>query len=285
MAAVQIEIESQNGTVCRFYRNGHSKFNEKCSHSHQLETCRAFPCLDEECSKRHPPLCKYYLRFGKCKFNLKCSYLHQNPSLENANEEIESLKKEVDSLMEDHKVLNSVVSNLQEYLNNLAQNMNVTVQTSMDTHTSQSEVFKCELCSFVSKSQRGVNIHKTTIHKNFTPNNTIQSTSSVSESYQSPINCIRQSDGCDNIIYSYYNKYTAICDACLDFMDKKLKSTPFSHQLCPCCHQPSSGPPLSLCSECMDDIYDDEGYAESRWGSWHFDRKKQNIVCISLDFN
>ena len=51
--------------------------------------------------------------------------------------------------------------------------------------------------------------------------------------YQTPINCIRQEDGCENVIFSYYNKYTAIYDSCTEFLSKKLQSTPFPHSLCP----------------------------------------------------
>ena len=90
--------------------------------------------------------------------------------------------------------------------------------------------------------------------------------------YQTPINCIRQEDGCENVILSYYNKYTAICNSCTEFLSKKLQSTPFPHSLCPCCHQPCNGAPLSLCSECLEDVYDG-GWCETGWGSWHLDRR------------
>ena len=101
--------------------------------------------------------------------------------------------------------------------------------------------------------------------------------------FQAPISCIRQEDGCKNMIYSYYNKYTAICDSCAAFLEDKLKKTPFPHNLCPCCHQESDGPPLSLCAECHDDIMDG-GWTKSGWSSWHLDVMKRKIVCISLDF-
>ena len=101
---------------------------------------------------------------------------------------------------------------------------------------------------------------------------------------QLPINCIRHEDGCQNLIYSYYNNYTAICDSCTLFMDQKQKSTPFPSYLCPCCQRPNGGNSYSLCTECLTDIYED-GWVETGRGAWHLDRDLGRIVCIYLDFN
>ena len=52
--------------------------------------------------------------------------------------------------------------------------------------------------------------------------------------------------------------YTAICDSCCDMLDGKFKTTPFSNDLCPCCHEPTSnGIPLSFCSECCENNLED----------------------------
>jgi len=101
---------------------------------------------------------------------------------------------------------------------------------------------------------------------------------------QLPIKCVRHEFGCTNLINSYYNEYTAICDSCSKFLEDKLQSTPYSQFLCPCCHGPNEGQPLSFCSECMHDLYQD-GWIETGRGSWHLDRRNGKIVCINLDFN
>ena len=85
------------------------------------------------------------------------------------------------------------------------------------------------------------------------------------------------------MVSAYFNRYTAICETCVSYMDMKLKKTPYAHDLCPCCHETSGGSSLSLCSECLEEIQQD-GYAESRWGSWHLDETTGKIVCIRLDF-
>ena len=87
-----------------------------------------------------------------------------------------------------------------------------------------------------------------------------------SSNNQLPIFCIRHENGCQNIITSYYTKYTAICDDCLEFLENKLKTTPFCHSLCPCCHHPSGGSPFSLCSEFLVDL-EDYGWIEMGGGS------------------
>ena len=100
---------------------------------------------------------------------------------------------------------------------------------------------------------------------------------------QLPIQCIRHEDGCPNLIYSYFNEYTAICDSCSRHLEEKLKSTPHSHFLCPCCHNPNGGEPLSFCNECIEDLHAD-GWIETGRGSWHLDRNNGKVVCISFEF-
>ena len=101
---------------------------------------------------------------------------------------------------------------------------------------------------------------------------------------QVPINCIMYEEGCTNMISKYFNNYTAICEPCSAYMNMKLKATPFPHHLCPCCHEASEGPPLSLCKECLREI-DVDGYAESQWGSFHLDRTSGKIACINLYYD
>ena len=135
---------------------------------------------------------------------------------------------------------------------------------------------------------KGVNIHKGSKHKHYKSSNSTTATSSAQtfsfSSFQTPINCILEEEGCQNVVTSYFNKYTAICSTCTIFMDEKLKASAFSPDICPCCHQPSSGAPLSLCLDCLNSIQDD-GYLDSSWGSWHLDRISGRIICIYLDFD
>ena len=78
-----------------------------------------------------------------------------------------------------------------------------------------------------------------------------------SSSGQCPVNCIMYEEGCRHMIYRYYNRYTAICETCTAFLNSKLQKTPYDHRLCPCCHQPSKDHPLTLCTECLEEIHQD----------------------------
>lgn len=314
-------------SICYFYRRGHCKFEKRCRKSHHIETCVNFPCLDESCTKRHAPICKFFSRFGRCKFGLGCSYLHQH--LYSAN--LESLFNEVEYLKSQNQLLQSKLENLENEIqlhhlkfDNNVMNPNPTSQecfaeseshecfscdlckevfvkesllqqhvTSFhiqSPHPEPEVVFKCDLCNFSSKSQKGINIHRGSKHKDLTvAATTVPFTNSFPTSSQIPINCIRHKDdgtvdGCQNVILSYFTRYTAICEDCSKSLEHKLRLTPFSHDLCPCCHEISEGPPLSLCQECLQDIETD-GWTESGWGSWHMDKKIGKIVCISLDFH
>ena len=117
-----------------------------------------------------------------------------------------------------------------------------------------------------------------------TENEAITKFGSDNSNTQVPINCIMFEEGCTNLVSKYFNMYTAICRHCSDLLETKLMTSPYPHDLCPCCHQHVEGSKLSLCAECLEEIYRD-GYAESPWGSWHLDRDNGKIVCISLSFD
>ena len=246
-------MEVPNESICKFYRGGHCKFGESCRKSHQIETCSSLPCRNEVCPKRHPPLCKFYARFGRCKFQTNCSYLHQIGYMDAMNDRIELLANEMKVLKAQNDVLHSEVIKLQNEITLMKTNpnfVNSDVNFMVDTNN-------VSIGSYPS--------------------------SNLAECQQTPIYCIRYENGCRNIIRSYYTKYTAICEPCTTYLKKKLKTTPYSHKICPCCHEVSNGPPLSLCQECLDDIKSD-GWTESGFGAWHLDRNTGEILCISLDF-
>ena len=105
-------------TICNYYRRGHCKFAEACRKSHLIETCTAFPCLDELCSKRHPPMCKFFLRFGKCKFESRSSYLHRRGCCEELKIKIVQLTNEMAVLKAQNDVLHCEVLKLQNEVHN-----------------------------------------------------------------------------------------------------------------------------------------------------------------------
>ena len=282
---------------CKFHQYGHCKFGSMCRKFHTKETCNTFKCITKDCSYRHPRQCKFIVLYGRCKFGTDCSFSHIPPEdeetkvIKTVEKEVSYLKSEILSLKTFNLELQSSLNAIKDILKaNKKVNINETEQNVvplfscefcdhefiteeiLKKHLSsfhetnvevQQENFKCDLCDYESKSKKGVKIHRGSKHKSAP-----KSTSSTLPLLQTPLNCILKDDGCPNILNAYFNKYTAICQ---DILEKKLKSSPFCPELCPCCHQKTDGLQYSLCSECLESIQED-GYSESTWGSWHLDR-------------
>ena len=96
------------------------------------------------------------------------------------------------------------------------------------------------------------------------------------------INCIRNGDGCKNLVNDYFDRFSAMCSDCIQLMDSIQKSSCFSSTLCPCCHELSGGYSFSLCSTCLEYLFK-EGFTESEWGAWVLDRNYDKIICVQLD--
>ena len=107
-------------SVCAFYQFGHCKFGSFCNKKHMNQTCMNYPCTIENCPKRHPRPCKYYVTTGYCKFSDLCSYLHpKNDSRNEIEKEVSKLRKEVEALKAEiqamrHLLLESTIKCHQE---------------------------------------------------------------------------------------------------------------------------------------------------------------------------
>ena len=84
------------------------------------------------------------------------------------------------------------------------------------------------------------------------PNTSNTSNSSI-------IPCVREVFGCKNKVNEYNDKECAICPDCRSKLEIMFNSSPFSPTLCPCCHDPSFGPPYAFC---LPRVF---GLPRSRW--------------------
>ena len=104
-----------NVLICSFHQSGHCRYGSHCNKSHTQDTCTSFPCMKEDCHKRHPKLCRYFIVSGFCKFHEKCSYLHITRNLDLKSQletEVENLKQEIQSLFNHVSELRGIVSSL-----------------------------------------------------------------------------------------------------------------------------------------------------------------------------
>ena len=62
--------------ICQHHQFGYCKYEDRCVRTHIAVTCNSVPCLDSECSKRHPRRCRFFDMYGRCRFAEQCSYLH-----------------------------------------------------------------------------------------------------------------------------------------------------------------------------------------------------------------
>ena len=212
-----------NTPLCKFNLYGHCKFGDKCEKRHIENTCDQFPCLIEDCSGRHPPMCKYFDRYGLCKFKDECSYLHlsKTDNFGKLEDEIESLRKEIENLKIQNNLLQSLskkIDCVESKINEIEvdiriQNDNSKLRTlfscdkceqsfdsnkSLTNHKQTVHVqvrFKCDVCGYQSSSKKGLNIHKGSKHKHSVKTN-LKQNNIEGDNLQPPIPCIRDYIGC-----------------------------------------------------------------------------------------
>ena len=121
-----------------------------------------------------------WLQIWRISLNLKfvvevqqsCSYLHTS-SLAIMQTDIETLMKEVDQLKAQNKVLQSILTKIGQLETEVLKLRSVDGESlEVDNFCADGPIqecdfinFKCDQCDFRSKTQKGVNIHKGSKHK------------------------------------------------------------------------------------------------------------------------
>ena len=108
--------------ICKFNKFGYCKFKSNCRNKHVEEICSEKTCNQTTCEKRHPRLCKYFVKYGDCKLGSICAYSHinnQKMELEKLEDKVNELhliiksKEEIiDKLVKDVKILQVIVDQL-----------------------------------------------------------------------------------------------------------------------------------------------------------------------------
>ena len=133
------------------------------------------------------------------------------------------------------------------------------------------------------KESAGPSLESASTFSTHSPSTSLAATLASDTSLQHSVPCCRAFYDCKNMVANYLDPHTALFPDCKLKLDAMMKASPFPSTLCPCCHDPSLGPPLSFCSNCSKYLVDD-GDIESPWGSWSLERSTGEIICVHLDF-
>ena len=84
--------------VCVHFKYGYCKYKTKCRLNHVEEECKNKSC-SENCDKRHPKACFYWVKFGNCKIGKNCAYKHEkNGDIEKLEMKIEEINKKISEM-------------------------------------------------------------------------------------------------------------------------------------------------------------------------------------------
>ena len=140
--------------VCRYFKFGHCKFNDKCRLLHVKEECENQACEIINCSLRHPRPCNYFRDYSRCKFSDYCSYKHvekQNSSSKCDNKEI---MEKLDSLTKTIYEKDDIIKELAEKVKILEEKV-IAVYDTVDENDAENCVTaksKCEENDDINKN-------------------------------------------------------------------------------------------------------------------------------------
>ena len=104
-------MAEQQVKICQHNQTGFCKFRDKCQKKHENTLFENTENRSKDnCSKRHPKVCRNFSNSGVCRHKEKCAYKHvQNENQSELNEQIKQglLKHEMDI-----KLLNEEVNTL-----------------------------------------------------------------------------------------------------------------------------------------------------------------------------
>jgi hypothetical protein len=150
-------------------------------------------------------------------------------------------------------------------------------------HSTLDNTSPCDSCDFTCEGQDILEQHKNKKGSSSSTSTNFPSASSDTSSINTPLQCRRSDDGCQNSDVDYIDKFAPICSECITFFKHLQNTSPFPPDLCPAYHEPSGNHNYPFCSLCTDWINED-GFRESDWGSWILKRSSGEIICIQLDF-
>ena len=121
-----MSLLSNTMELCIYNQRGFCKFGAKCLQKHENKVCEnRSECTNNDCTERHPRLCRYFCQNGHCNFGEDCAYSHvmdnkvlkmeniekEVKELKESKEKLEKLENEVNDLKEDKERMKIELSN------------------------------------------------------------------------------------------------------------------------------------------------------------------------------
>ena len=138
---------------CNFFNRGYCKLKQSCPLLHPKVICVEEKCLNKECKKRHPNICKHW-QTGLCKFGILCEFTHPK--------EIE-IRSESSNQDGDESPVNDIVNNT-EAIDTYIDYDNIDSDDDIDQNI-LSNSCECDKCDFKTTNKMHLKLHKKLCHK------------------------------------------------------------------------------------------------------------------------
>ena len=97
--------------ICVFEKFGFCRNGSGCKFTHPTLVCDDQNCNIQECSKRHPQVCRFFTHLKYCKYGDSCKFLHKmKPDDKISKEEYTTLKGKYDALEEKYSKIQDRVA-------------------------------------------------------------------------------------------------------------------------------------------------------------------------------
>ena len=205
-------MSQEQVSICKFNQSGFCKFKQFCKKEHVNEICESqSECKREICTKRHPKICRNFMKDGSCRHDNKCAYLHtekikQSDAQQKLNEilamALATQIKEMSEMRNKMIELEIKVQHLENYVqtnhikektkevDNVPSNRETREETIKESNKSQEEIpifkLQCDLCNYQCEKEMTLNKHKNTKHPCETK---IQNHSDATDEKSAPFYC------------------------------------------------------------------------------------------------
>ena len=117
----KISIAENPAEVCKYNQTGFCKFREQCKKPHVNQVCENADCRKENCTRRHPKVCKHFNTKGKCRYKEECAYQHvEQVNIEKLFEIVSQVTitnhKEIGDLKEEVQELKTKIKAMEKHI-------------------------------------------------------------------------------------------------------------------------------------------------------------------------